>query len=430
MSINASLYKNPDELCFENFPENLISYQKAPPPSALRFIKLPIYDTISSKTLSVYVWEADLQALGISGTIARKYQTTPQNFPILFQNTTAVYNCLQKASPIITQVLPHRYHSLLKRNVTWFVRTICGQQAQGTKHFQGTSDMPGLYFDTKNDITNIFLSTRTPALGSGTYGKVSKACWLTAPSPDQIVIAKKKSKAPEDKVDGLTEEAKILAKLRNQRGVISMICSDNYDGKQALFLPLYDCNFSHPSMQHLSESDLLFVIDQLLEGLEAMAKHGTHADIKDANILLRRNADHQLEAVFTDFGAFRGLTSTEKGICIDPMMPPEHLLDNQVNPKQDVWALGLVLLQKFCKRELDCWNFEIEDRKRWLQKLKFGWPLKYLDPDTPEFVKDLLCNMLHPNGVSRCSARKARRHYRVDYVNWLTKKQAQAEQKT
>src|SRR5262249_49163840 len=137
----------------------------------------------------------------------------------------------------------------------------------------------------------------------------------------------------------LLAECQVLSQFKNRRGIISMICGDRFDGKVALFLPLYGRTFRPRYFERTSVQERMSVMYQLLAGLSTISKKGIHGDIKENNILLRMNAQKQLEAVIADFGHFVPVGSTKGMNCIKRFVPPEFLTDATISPAIDVWAL-------------------------------------------------------------------------------------------
>lgn len=93
------------------------------------------------------------------------------------------------------------------------------------------------------------------------------------------------------------------------------------------------------------EVDKLFI--QLLSALEVLHDEGiSHRDIKLENILLRKNGD----VVLTDLGIMKldsQVIKTKPGTFMGTVLyfPPEYLLENVYEPRGDLYAVGIVLLE-------------------------------------------------------------------------------------
>ena len=90
---------------------------------------------------------------------------------------------------------------------------------------------------------------------------------------------------------------------------------------------------------HFSEAGIRRMLDELLDGLDAVHKAGyVHRDIKPANIMFRRNGS----AVLLDFGAARqarGQTVTK--VFTASYAPVEQHLNNPVGARSDIYSLGI-----------------------------------------------------------------------------------------
>jgi serine/threonine-protein kinase len=86
---------------------------------------------------------------------------------------------------------------------------------------------------------------------------------------------------------------------------------------------------------------------QIAGGLAAAhAQNIVHRDIKPGNIIVTK--DHQAKIV--DFGLARVVAATNATLTVNtsgtlPYMSPEQILGEPVDPRADVWALGVILVQ-------------------------------------------------------------------------------------
>lgn len=96
-----------------------------------------------------------------------------------------------------------------------------------------------------------------------------------------------------------------------------------------------------------SVRDALDLAVQIASGLAAAhAQKIVHRDIKPGNIILTK--DHQVKIV--DFGLARVVAITNATLTVNtsgtlPYMAPEQILGEAVDPRADVWALGVILVE-------------------------------------------------------------------------------------
>jgi serine/threonine-protein kinase len=94
----------------------------------------------------------------------------------------------------------------------------------------------------------------------------------------------------------------------------------------------------------------------LLQACEALAEaHAAgivHRDLKPANLFLAQRPDHTVSVKVLDFGiskapvASGGITSTQAVMGSPHYMSPEQLVSSKhVDPRSDVWSLGIVLYE-------------------------------------------------------------------------------------
>ena len=147
------------------------------------------------------------------------------------------------------------------------------------------------------------------------------------------------------------------------------------------------------------------MFSQLIEGLCAISKKGTHGDLSGRNILLRRDSQNNVEAVISDFGSFRSHGEEEYGLSTPNYVSPEYCKMKHVSPAQDVWALGLILY-KFCSPgELPNSDLSLPEMTEWTSELEPGWVLKYPTyPGLPLFLVQLMNDMLDPRKNCRPTA--------------------------
>lgn len=103
----------------------------------------------------------------------------------------------------------------------------------------------------------------------------------------------------------------------------------------------------------VSASDAARFVLQACEALaEAHAAGIVHRDLKPANLFLAQQPDHSVSVKVLDFGISKapvgtgGITSTQAVMGSPHYMSPEQLVSaKHVDPRADVWALGIVLYE-------------------------------------------------------------------------------------
>ncbi len=103
----------------------------------------------------------------------------------------------------------------------------------------------------------------------------------------------------------------------------------------------------------ISPSDAARYVLQACEALaEAHAAGIVHRDLKPANLFLAQQPDHSVSVKVLDFGISKapvgtgGITSTQAVMGSPHYMSPEQLVSaKHVDPRSDVWSLGIVLYE-------------------------------------------------------------------------------------
>ncbi|HEX2583308.1 MAG TPA: protein kinase, partial [Chlamydiales bacterium] len=158
----------------------------------------------------------------------------------------------------------------------------------------------------------------------------------------------------------------------------------------------------------LSLAKILNITSQWLDGLATISEQGIHGDLHPRNLLLRGTAEG-IEGVIADFGTYRSYEQIQHGLTTLAVAPPEYYAEKQVTSKQDVWALGISLLEMCSKDWLPCWLLRTEQEMgRWTSELSPGWSLKrWTFAKTPPFLVRLINEMLDPCLDYRPTAKEA-----------------------
>ena len=162
---------------------------------------------------------------------------------------------------------------------------------------------------------------------------------------DGRTTVKPKSNANKDDYDwGLTrflDEARTLARFDHPHiNKVLRYFQDN--GTAYLVLEYIEGDMLSDLLRdkgHFNESGIRRMLDELLDGLDAVHKADyIHRDIKPANIMFRRDGS----AVLLDFGAarqVRGKTVTK--VLTAGYAPVEQHLNNPVGARSDIYSLGI-----------------------------------------------------------------------------------------
>ena len=101
------------------------------------------------------------------------------------------------------------------------------------------------------------------------------------------------------------------------------------------------------SLEELGPARVAAIVEQLVHALDELHANGiVHRDLKPANILVREM--NPIKVAIVDFG----ISSPDGRQAPDrngtpPFNPPEFEVDRLVTPANDMWALGLSLIEFF-----------------------------------------------------------------------------------
>ncbi len=414
MTIRAQLDQPLRQLRFEEFPNVPLNYQDEIPEASPFFVHLKVADPETS----VFIKEDELQKIGVCPTIWRAVAEIPEDLQKVIQNASVIAYLLRKSIPVISDLIPSECFSFfLYKNVS-FANCVIGRSlCNGVRYLSGkklgVKGAPGMYFPEIDSSTNVFINLKkTSYLGSGSYGKIRKVLWLTAPQGSPQLVAKKvfTGKCSEQNSLQCIQELLALESFSGKRGIISLISGGVYDHKSVIFLPMYECNLfnylkNRPFRFTLSEG--LNMISQLLEGLSSISEKGIHGDLSPANLLLKRGEKKNIEAVIADFGTFRLYGKETYGLTTVFIAPPEYYAKKEMTSKQDVWAMGLSLYEIFSTDHQQYWYFDQDETELWTSTLAPDWVLQQPTyPQTPPFLLKLINEMLDPRPEHRPSAKE------------------------
>lgn len=423
---------NSHRMRFEAFPAASLEYSEKGSFFSSSWVQLSVTDVESQKIRSIYLNVANLNAAGISFVVMANESNNPERITSFLTNASVIDRLLQKAIPVVSKYLAPE-HLTFFEDKAFANRAVSFSVYQGKKHLTNIPATPGMYFDTVGSSVNIFINLKkTPALGKGTFGKVRKVLWLTAPGNQPQIVAKKVIKSTRYNLRSIFQsEVRAMQEFSGKRGVISLIGSVESEVKSAIFVPQYQCDlfkcFQRSSFP-LSLDEILSVSSQWLEGLAHISEKGIHGDLKPTNLLLRRNQG-RIEGVIADLGAYRPHSEAEHGLTTMDVAPPEYFARKQVTAKQDVWGMGLSLYEMFSQKLLPNWGLGNErEMEAWTFKLTPGWILKQpLRMKMPPFLLVLIDQMLDPDPEQRVTAKEAFARFSSGYALWIEKEGAPAQ---
>jgi serine/threonine protein kinase len=401
------------KLLFKELPHKSIEYTEAdnaPPPEGN--VALSVTDEKTRAVFQVFVQSNALQRLGISFTL---WNTLPEKErPLLWPRAAEIGRLVSRAEKRVA-CLPSAVSRRFFASRAFAVRTIARAIHQQIPHSSHIPHIPGIYFERHEGIAHIFVNLKGLGIGMGGFAKVKPVVWLSAPENAPLIVAKKVSNGRyvNESKDHFVREITTLKQLAGKPGIIPLIAGGFYTDKYALFLPLYEADLlsylRRRASYSLTPSQKLSAASQWLQGLVQIANIGIHGDLSARNLLFKKSGPEQIEAVIADFGTFRPFGQEEHGLTTITFRSPEDFANNTVSPKQDVWALGLCLLQLFSSRPLACWDHKTSQAMaQWTASLRPHWALTHpTDPDTPPLLIQLIDAMLDPRPDHRPSAKVA-----------------------
>jgi len=215
-------------------------------------------------------------------------------------------------------------------------------------------------------------------------------------------------KCLKDEYDGcfLTKEYQILKILDHKNVVKTFGMSMSSPRSILLELCKETLDYHLKKKSSLTEEEVKVIFKQIVEGLEHIhSKNIIHRDISLGNMLVSSEDIVKI----SDFGLAKleNEVEPEKVICgSTDYVSPEMLKEEDVTPKCDIWALGVILFRLL----YGYLPFHCQDKEETKQKIKEGnWTFpseKSISPD----AKDLLTKILELDPISRPSAKEILSH--------------------
>ncbi|MDZ7663382.1 serine/threonine protein kinase [Thiohalophilus sp.] len=141
-------------------------------------------------------------------------------------------------------------------------------------------------------------------------------------------------------------EAKIVSRLSHPH-IVTVYDAGIHEGYHYYSMEYVEGHNLKEALPELSLQDKLRIIKDVARALDFAGNKGyVHRDVKPENIMIRKADGH---VVLTDFGiargddVTRGMTQTGRAIGTPHYMSPEQTKGLHVDPRSDIYSLGVVL---------------------------------------------------------------------------------------
>ncbi|MBM4356083.1 MAG: hypothetical protein FJ109_20215, partial [Deltaproteobacteria bacterium] len=195
-------------------------------------------------------------------------------------------------------------------------------------------------------------------LGSGGFGAVYEATNLTLGRRDAVKLLKPELSGNEEMVKRFFHEARMATRLRHPHTVTTYDLYQDDSGAMILAMELLEGETLGARLRREKRLDwpsAARIGSEVCESLEeAHAAGMVHRDLKPANIMLCRLFGRDDFVKVLDFGiakAFEGrgdepsLTGTGQLVGTPVYMSPEHIAGRPLDPRTDIYSLGVVLYE-------------------------------------------------------------------------------------
>jgi len=186
-------------------------------------------------------------------------------------------------------------------------------------------------------------------LGSGGMSTVYLARDETLDRQVAVKVMHREMSRQADQLERFRQEARSVAKLSHP-GVVSVIDAGEDGGYPYIVLEYVEGETLKQRLARLGALDAQEALAYAIEiaaGLGvAHSRQMVHRDVKPQNVLI----DAEGHAKLTDFGISRrleqdGLTATGRVLGTTDYVAPEQAMDRGVDPRSDVYSLGVVLYE-------------------------------------------------------------------------------------
>ena len=240
-------------------------------------------------------------------------------------------------------------------------------------------------------------------LGHGGMGRVYKVQDSDIKEQVALKLLRPEITLDQEAVERFSNELKLARKI-SHRNVCRMFDLGRAGGMTFItmeFVPGEDLkSFIHRSKQ-LSLGTAISIAKQVCEGLEEAHRLGVvHRDLKPANIMIDKDGD----AKIMDFGIARSLSGrgiTGAGVMIGTpeYMSPEQVEGKDVNPRSDIYSLGIILYEMVTGRV----PFEGDTALGIAMKQKEEAPKnpRLLNPNLPDDLAGVILKCLEKDPAKR-----------------------------
>jgi tetratricopeptide (TPR) repeat protein len=186
-------------------------------------------------------------------------------------------------------------------------------------------------------------------LGKGGMGRVYRAIDKKLNEEVALKVIRPEIAVKKTTLDRFSNEIKIARKIVH-KNVGRMYHLSEEDGVHYItmeYVPGEDLRGMLKMSKRLEIGTALSITRQILEGLAEAHRQGVvHRDLKPSNIML----DQEGQVRILDFGIARAVTSegiTEEGVMIGTpeYMSPEQVEGSEVDPRSDLYSLGVILFE-------------------------------------------------------------------------------------
>jgi ligand-binding sensor domain-containing protein len=253
-------------------------------------------------------------------------------------------------------------------------------------------------------------------IGSGGMAEVYHAVNVHDGSPAAVKLLHPHLTADRDARDRLEREGELAAAI-DHPNVVRLLERGEHEGRLYLAMELLAGETLAARLRRgpLPLAEAVRAGRQLASGLAALHAAGVvHRDVNSANVMIADDGRY----VLLDLGLARGLASTtltqaQTVLGTLPYMSPEQLRGEPLDPRTDLWSLGVVL-HEMLTGELP-WDGDTSVRMALEILGAREVPARRLAPDLPAPLRDLLARLLDPDRDRRLASASAVAQALVSY---------------
>lgn len=188
-------------------------------------------------------------------------------------------------------------------------------------------------------------------LGSGGMSTVYLARDEVLDRPVAVKLMHREMTEQPDQLERFNQEARAVAKLSNPN-VVAVIDAGEDNGRPYIVLEYVKGETLKQRISRVGALDATEALAYALEVAQGLAvaheREMVHRDVKPQNVLI----DATGRAKLTDFGISRQLndqsvTATGKVIGTTDYVAPEQAMGKELDPRSDIYSLGIVLYEMF-----------------------------------------------------------------------------------